>query len=151
MSFFTSCWLLPQNEQYSSFSPLEDFFSDMGQLWLVLRYQLLQASRLDDVREAAHTPMLPEMKAKRPNDEAPGRFLAIPVGASQRALSTFPRHGLHQARLANTLSIKPYSADSSADMKRSRSVSLAICSTVWPVRSARMPFKRERRYKISRA
>jgi hypothetical protein len=29
MSFFTSCWLLPQNEQYSSFSPLEDFLSDM--------------------------------------------------------------------------------------------------------------------------
>jgi hypothetical protein len=29
ISFFTSCWLLPQNEQYSSFSPLEDFLSDM--------------------------------------------------------------------------------------------------------------------------
>src|SRR5262245_17566104 len=28
MSFLTSCWLLPQNEQYSSFSPEEDF-SDM--------------------------------------------------------------------------------------------------------------------------
>jgi hypothetical protein len=26
----TSCWLLPQNEQYKSFSPLEDFLSDMG-------------------------------------------------------------------------------------------------------------------------
>src|ERR1700712_885763 len=29
MSFLTSCWLLPQNEQYKSFSPLEPFFSDM--------------------------------------------------------------------------------------------------------------------------
>src|SRR5207302_8882 len=29
MSLRTSCWLLPQNEQYSSFSPEEDF-SDMG-------------------------------------------------------------------------------------------------------------------------
>src|SRR3954464_15531776 len=29
MSLRTSCWLLPQNEQYSSFSPLEDFLSDM--------------------------------------------------------------------------------------------------------------------------
>jgi hypothetical protein len=29
MSFFTSCWLLPQNEQYSNFSPLEDFLSDI--------------------------------------------------------------------------------------------------------------------------
>src|SRR3954465_12006592 len=28
MSFLTSCWLLPQNEQYNSFSP-EDVFSDM--------------------------------------------------------------------------------------------------------------------------
>src|SRR5687767_864520 len=28
MSFLTSCWLLPQNEQYSSFSP-EEVFSDM--------------------------------------------------------------------------------------------------------------------------
>jgi hypothetical protein len=34
MSFFTSCWLLPQNEQYSNFSPLEDFLSDMGQFSL---------------------------------------------------------------------------------------------------------------------
>jgi hypothetical protein len=32
MSFFTSCWLLPQKEQYRSFSPLEDFLSDMGQV-----------------------------------------------------------------------------------------------------------------------
>src|ERR1700716_836682 len=29
MSFLTSCWLLPQKEQYSSFSP-EELFSDMG-------------------------------------------------------------------------------------------------------------------------
>src|SRR5712664_2980892 len=29
MSLRTSCWLFPQNEQYSSFSPEEDF-SDMG-------------------------------------------------------------------------------------------------------------------------
>src|ERR1044071_9841378 len=28
ISFLTSCWLLPQNEQYSSFSP-EELFSDM--------------------------------------------------------------------------------------------------------------------------
>jgi hypothetical protein len=27
MSFFTSCWLFPQNEQYSSFSLLEPFLS----------------------------------------------------------------------------------------------------------------------------
>src|SRR5688572_33408945 len=32
MSFLTSCWLLPQKEQYRSFSPLEDFLSDMGQV-----------------------------------------------------------------------------------------------------------------------
>jgi hypothetical protein len=31
ISFLTSCWLFPQNEQYRSFSPLEDFLSDMGQ------------------------------------------------------------------------------------------------------------------------
>src|SRR3954470_1937065 len=37
MSFFTSCWLLPQNEQYSNFSPLEDFLSDMGQFSLGYR------------------------------------------------------------------------------------------------------------------
>ncbi len=29
MSFLTSCWLFPQKEQYSSFSPLEPFFSDI--------------------------------------------------------------------------------------------------------------------------
>src|SRR2546427_3574474 len=29
MSLRTSCWLLPQNEQYSSFSP-EELFSDMA-------------------------------------------------------------------------------------------------------------------------
>src|SRR3954463_10424948 len=29
MSLRTSCWLLPQNEQYSSFSP-EELFSDMN-------------------------------------------------------------------------------------------------------------------------
>src|ERR1051325_11026594 len=28
ISFLTSCWLLPQNEQYRSFSP-EELFSDM--------------------------------------------------------------------------------------------------------------------------
>src|SRR3954463_1676796 len=37
MSFRTSCWLLPQNEQYSSFSPEEDF-SDMG-LGVLPRYE----------------------------------------------------------------------------------------------------------------
>jgi hypothetical protein len=46
----------------------------MGQLWLELRYQLLQASHLGGAREAARTSMLPEMKAKRPNHEAAGRF-----------------------------------------------------------------------------
>ena len=30
MSFFTSCWLLPQKEQYSTFSPEAPFFSAMG-------------------------------------------------------------------------------------------------------------------------
>jgi hypothetical protein len=29
MSFLTSCWLLPQNEQYRIFSLEEPFFSDM--------------------------------------------------------------------------------------------------------------------------
>jgi hypothetical protein len=29
ISFFTSCWLLPQNEQYSTFSLEEPFFSGM--------------------------------------------------------------------------------------------------------------------------
>src|SRR5258706_10777894 len=29
ISFLTSCWLLPQKEQYSSFSPLDAFLSDM--------------------------------------------------------------------------------------------------------------------------
>ncbi len=29
MSFLTSCWLLPQNEQYSSFSLFELFLSAM--------------------------------------------------------------------------------------------------------------------------
>jgi uncharacterized membrane protein (GlpM family) len=30
MSFLTSCWLFPQNEQYRVFSPEDDFFSAMG-------------------------------------------------------------------------------------------------------------------------
>src|SRR4051812_19654769 len=34
MSFLTSCWLLPQKEQYRSFSPLDDFLSDMGRFLL---------------------------------------------------------------------------------------------------------------------
>jgi hypothetical protein len=43
MSFLTSCWLLPQKEQYNSFSPLDDFFSDIE----LQRDEL----RLDDTRE----------------------------------------------------------------------------------------------------
>jgi hypothetical protein len=46
----------------------------MGQLWLELRYQLLQASHLGGMHKAAHAPMLPEMKAKRPAHQAAGRF-----------------------------------------------------------------------------
>ena len=34
MSFFTSCWLLPQKEQYRTFSPEAPFFSAMGVLTL---------------------------------------------------------------------------------------------------------------------
>jgi hypothetical protein len=34
MSFFTSCWLLPQKEQYKTFSPEAPFFSAMGVLTL---------------------------------------------------------------------------------------------------------------------
>ncbi len=30
MSFFPSCWLLPQNEQYNSFSLFEPFLSAMN-------------------------------------------------------------------------------------------------------------------------
>ena len=30
MSFFTSCWLLPQKEQYRTFSPEAPFLSAMG-------------------------------------------------------------------------------------------------------------------------
>jgi hypothetical protein len=30
MSFFTSCWLLPQKEQYRTFSLEEPFLSAMG-------------------------------------------------------------------------------------------------------------------------
>ena len=34
MSFFTSCWLLPQKEQYRTFSPEAPFFSAMSVLTL---------------------------------------------------------------------------------------------------------------------
>jgi hypothetical protein len=33
MSFFTSCWLLPQNEQYRTFSLEVPFLSAMGVRW----------------------------------------------------------------------------------------------------------------------
>src|SRR6476661_9397235 len=45
MSFLTSCWLLPQNEQYNSFSPLEDFLSDMEKALEKGFYDLTRESR----------------------------------------------------------------------------------------------------------
>src|SRR5471032_1085857 len=81
ISFFTSCWLLPQNEQYSNFSPLEDFLSDMGQFslgyWLGRACRVFLAGGLVCSREKPLTAsMLPEIKTKRPNVSASGRFLA---------------------------------------------------------------------------
>src|SRR6185503_15987929 len=50
-----------------------------------------------------------------------------------------------------TWSIRPYSFASSADMKRSRSMSFSICSTALPVCFAYNSLSLPRRYKISRA
>ena len=41
MSFFTSCWLLPQKEQYRTFSPEAPFLSAMG----VLKLEVPQSQR----------------------------------------------------------------------------------------------------------
>jgi hypothetical protein len=50
MSFFTSCWLLPQKEQYRTFSPEAPFFSAME----LRRVEVRQAVRLDDSACPAH-------------------------------------------------------------------------------------------------
>jgi hypothetical protein len=64
ISFFTSCWLLPQNEQYRSFSPLEDFLSDMGQFSLVTGCKsLVKRPKIQPIQ-----PHATRNKTKRPND-----------------------------------------------------------------------------------
>jgi hypothetical protein len=73
MSFFTSCWLLPQNEQYRSFSPLEDFLSDMGSfLWLqkglaVAGKQVIHKMQSGKIRLQPH--------ATRNKNETPERLI----------------------------------------------------------------------------
>src|SRR5471030_2091957 len=82
ISFFTSCWLLPQNEQYSNFSPLEDFLSDMGLFslgyWLgrACRYSLA-GGHVCSEEKLLTASMLPEIKTKRPNVSASGRFFSL--------------------------------------------------------------------------
>src|ERR1700745_365323 len=73
ISFFTSCWLLPQKEQYRSFSPLEDFLSDMVQFSYVCKKDKSGA------QGPSPSSMLPEIKTKRPNVVAPGRFFRLTV------------------------------------------------------------------------
>src|SRR6478609_9725695 len=69
ISFLTSCWLLPQNEQYSSFSPLEDFLSDMEKIWKeVFSILLVNSSDVTSLRnKLAIAPLLQNSnKTKRP-------------------------------------------------------------------------------------
>src|SRR6185436_5434320 len=90
---------------------------------------------------------------RRARDELADLVLAL---AAERAVKElFPGGGFfrHQpgSLAVRTLSTMPYFTASSADRKLSRSVSLAMVSTDWPVCLARISFSRWRRNRISRA
>src|SRR6266571_1419917 len=105
---------------------------------------------------------------RRPGDELPDRVLGL--SAERAAEVLVVGHGLlvwegetagasrhfffppsMSCKLAMTWSISPYSLASSADMKRSRSMSFSIWSAVFPVCLAYSSLSLPRRYRISRA
>jgi hypothetical protein len=80
MSFFTSCWLLPQKEQYRTFSPEAPFLSAMG----------MHAVQARLVSAKDHS--------------------ACPQGGFAAKCGLFPAQpvrGIAQPRFSNTLSMSP--------------------------------------------
>src|SRR6266511_1020170 len=105
---------------------------------------------------------------RRPGDELPDRVLRLAAEGAAEVLIVghgdlvwetrvrgARRHFFFPSsiccKFAITLSISPYSFASSADMKRSRSMSFSMCSTGFPVCLAYSSLSLPRRYRISRA
>lgn len=66
--------------------------------------------------------------------------LQLPAGWAERPLRPCclrPPQAMARLGLVTTASMRPYSTASCADMKKSRSVSMVICSMLCPVNSAR--------------